>query len=408
MQTTTQQFTGKQYLMMDIANHFGLDKEDWDVRLAWTYNHLSNLEHMLDQADSPAQYYAAVQAWRQVEQGEPTGYAIALDATASGMQILACLTGDRRAAQLCNVVNVGRRVDAYTEVYQYMLAKVGQQGRVTRDMVKQAVMTSLYNSEAIPKKVFGTGPLLTQFHGTMEEECPAVWELNKYYKAIWDSERLTYSWTLPDNFHVHVKVMDYVTEQVLFAGEHFDVVTKHHAPTAEGRSLSANTTHSIDGMIVREIGRRCNYKPKQVVEVRFLMENPDVWNGPNYDAHHGERYELMVDLLERYSESGYLSARILDCIDYSTAHLAPVNAVLELINSLPAKPFEVFSIHDCFRCPPNYGNDLRHQYRLQLHLIAKSRMLQDLLSQLLGHECHIAPLDPTLADDILQSEYALS
>lgn len=402
MQTTTQTFTGKQYLMMDIAGHFGLDKEDWDVRLAWTFNHLPNLEHMLDQAESPAQYFAAVQAWRQVEKGEPTGYAIALDATASGMQILACLTGDRRAAQLCNVVNVGRRVDAYTEVYQYMLAKVGQQGRVTRDMVKQAVMTSLYNSEAIPKKVFGTGPLLTQFHGTMEEECPAVWELNKYYKAIWDSNRLTYSWILPDNFHVHVKVMDYVTEQVLFAGEHFDVVTKHHAPTAEGRSLSANTTHSIDGMIVREIGRRCNYNPKRINHVKAILAGEEIGGSSEEDT------QLLIALLGRYASSGYLSARILDCINHDNAHLVPCDAVLELINSLPAKPFEVFSIHDCFRCPPNYGNDLRHQYRLQLHLIAKSRMLSDLLSQLLGHECNIAPLDPTLADDILKSEYALS
>lgn len=403
----TQTFTGKQYLMMDIANHFGLDKEDWDVRLAWTFNHLHNLEHMLGQADSPAQYFAAVQAWRQVEQGEATGYAIALDATASGMQILACLTGDRRAAQLCNVVNVGRRVDAYTEVYQYMLAKVGQQGRVTRDMVKQAVMTSLYNSEAIPKKVFGTGPLLNQFHGTMEEECPAVWELNKYYKAIWDSERLTYSWTLPDNFHVHVKVMDYVTEQVLFAGEHFDVVTKHHAPTAEGRSLSANTTHSIDGMIVREIGRRCNYSVKQVAKVTNLMHDITLWNCPDLEPT-DEQTLLLLQLLERYEASGYLSARILDCIHDDNAHLVPVADVRDLLASLPAKPFEVFSIHDCFRCPPNYGNDLRHQYRLQLHLIAKSRMLSDLLSQLLGHECNIAPLDPTLADDILNSDYCLS
>lgn len=61
-----------------------------------------------------------------------------------------------------------------------------------------------------------------------------------------------------------------------------------------------------------------------------------------------------------------------------------------------------------FRCLPTYGNDLRKQYTLQLHLIAKSHMLSDLLSQLMGHEVTIQKLDPTLADDILHSEYALS
>ena len=402
-----QVFTGKQYLQMDIAAHFGLDKEDWDVRLKWFETHSTVLEGLLKQADVPAQYFASVHAWRQVEQGLPIGYAIALDATASGMQILACLTGDRRAAMLCNVINVGRRVDAYTEVYTYMQMKVGQQGRITREMVKSAVMTSLYNSEAIPKRVFGTGPLLTKFYETMEEECPAVWELNQYYKAIWDCTRDTYEWVLPDNFHVVCKVTDYINEQVMFLDQHFDVVTKVHGPTAEGRSLSANTTHSIDGMIVREIGRRCNYKPKQVALVRGLMDCPELWNNP-IEVPLDEQTQLLLALVERFNASGYLSARILDCINFNNAHLAPSYAVMAILDSLPDKPFEVFSIHDCFRCLPTYGNDLRQQYRLQLHLIAKSRMLSDLLSQLMGHQVDIEPLDANLADEILQSEYCLS
>ena len=405
MNVVQTQFTGKQYLQMDIANHFGLDKEDWAVRLAWFDKHKDVLDGMLKQAEVPAQYFAAVAAWHDVQAGKPIGYPIALDATASGMQILACLTGDRRAAQLCNVVNMGRRMDAYTEVYKYMLMKAGAQGRVTRDMVKTGVMTSLYNSEAEPKRVFGTGILLTKFYETMEEELPAVWELNQYYKAIWDSTRSTYEWVLPDNFHVVCKVTDYVNEKVLFLGEHFDVVTKVHGPTAEGRSLSANTTHSIDGMIVREIGRRCNYKQTTVDKVWLLMGNPDLWNMYHEND---EETQLLITLLARFKESGYLSARILDCIHYGNAHLVPVKHVVALLKSLPAKPFEVFSIHDCFRCLPTYGNDLRKQYTLQLHLIAKSRMLSDLLSQLMGHEVTINKLDPTLADDILKSEYALS
>ncbi len=397
-------FTPRQYLQMDIANHFGLDKEDWSVRLDWFEKHKNCLGMMLSKAEVPAQYFAAISAWDDVKNGKPIGYPIALDATASGMQILACLTGDRKAAELCNVVNTGSRRDAYTEVYKLMLIRVGSQGRVTREMVKSAVMTALYNSEAIPKKVFGEGPLLAMFYLTMEEEAPAVWELNKYYKAMWDATRLTYSWVLPDNFHVHCKVTDYVTEQVLFLDQHFDVITKHHQPTAEGRSLSANTTHSIDGMIVREIGRRCNYKPKMVQAVVDLLDNPEQWNADCVD----DSSQTLQALLKRYEASGYLSARILECIHPGNVHLVPQGAVKELINSLPAKPFEVFSIHDCFRCLPNYANDLRKQYNLQLHLIAKSNMLSDILSQLLGYEMQVGKLDPTMADDILQSNYALS
>lgn len=61
-----------------------------------------------------------------------------------------------------------------------------------------------------------------------------------------------------------------------------------------------------------------------------------------------------------------------------------------------------------FRCLPNYGNDLRSQYILQLYLIAKSDLLSYLLSQLLKQPVSIGKLDPTMANDILNTEYALS
>ena len=42
-----QEFTGLQYLMIDIASHFGLDKKDWNVRLEWTITHVDELEEFL-------------------------------------------------------------------------------------------------------------------------------------------------------------------------------------------------------------------------------------------------------------------------------------------------------------------------------------------------------------------------
>jgi DNA-directed RNA polymerase len=79
-----QLFTAREYLKIDIANNFGLDKEDWDTRIAWFDHNESNLENMLPQAEEPALFYAGLQAWKDVKAGNPIGYPIALDATSSG------------------------------------------------------------------------------------------------------------------------------------------------------------------------------------------------------------------------------------------------------------------------------------------------------------------------------------
>lgn len=63
---------------------------------------------------------------------------------------------------------------------------------------------------------------------------------------------------------------------------------------------------------------------------------------------------------------------------------------------------------DCFRVLPNYGNDLREQYNRQLMLIAKSNLLQYLLSQIVGRQLSIGKLDPNLWQDIMDTDYALS
>lgn len=136
---TFQSFTGHEYLKIDIANSMGLDKLTWDERLNWFEVNEYQLETMVNQAAEPALFYAGVKAWRDVQAGNPIGYMISLDATSSGLQILAALTGDRSAAQLCNVVDTGKREDAYTAIYQAMLLQIGDTAKISRDAVKQAI-----------------------------------------------------------------------------------------------------------------------------------------------------------------------------------------------------------------------------------------------------------------------------
>lgn len=404
--------TGIDYLKIDIASNFGLDKKTWNQRIEWFNANEANLDALIPQADSPALFYAGIQAYRKALAGEATGYPISLDATSSGLQILACLTGDRKAAELCNVINfsedaVVQRRDGYTVIYNTMTTKIGESSKIKRDDVKQAIMTALYGSEAVPKQVFGEGLLLSIFEDTMAEMAPAAWGLNKAYITMWNPEAFCNSWTLPDNFNVHVKVMSPEVETVHFLNEPIDIQRYVNKPMSEGRSLGANTTHSIDGMVVREMVRRCNYDADQVRMIRKMIEEVEAGYTPSVIA--DDKAELLTVLMKHYEYSGFLSARVLDVLDYTNIMSVPsLEPIKELLASLPKKPFKVIAIHDCFRCLANYGNDLRQQYNFILRDIAKSDLLSYMLSQLLGRYVPIEKEDPDMWKEIADAEYALS
>jgi len=79
-----------------------------------------------------------------------------------------------------------------------------------------------------------------------------------------------------------------------------------------------------------------------------------------------------------------------------------------MLNSLPIKPFQILSIHDCFRVHPNYANDLRKQYNIILSKLAQSDMLNFIVQQLgTMFPIHI-PNREHLAAAAVNAEYALS
>src|SRR5690606_33720476 len=112
--------------------------------------------------------------------------------------------------------------DAYVSIYRDMVDQLGESAKIDRKLTKKAIMTSFYGSTAQPKNVFGEGELLQVFYDTMKENAPGAWEINETMLAIWDPTALENSWVLPDNFHVKVKIMGQVKENVHFLNEPFE------------------------------------------------------------------------------------------------------------------------------------------------------------------------------------------
>ena len=159
----------------------------------------------------------------------------------------------------------------------------------------------------------------------------------------------------------------------------------------------------IDGMLVREITRRCDYDPEQLVKITRWVNECRGGTSRSRDCD-----KMVMRLADLHRESGFLSARVLEYVDPANmGHLEP-GALLTLVQSLPAKPFQVLSVHDCFRVLPNYGNDLRRQYNRLLAEVAKSDLLSFLVSQIVKRRITVSKIDPDLHVDIFNANYSLS
>ena len=73
-----------QYLAIDIANQYGLDKLNFEDRIQWVKDNINYLEEYQHEAEEPILFYKAVKALRQVQSGKPVGHTIALDSSSSG------------------------------------------------------------------------------------------------------------------------------------------------------------------------------------------------------------------------------------------------------------------------------------------------------------------------------------
>ena len=200
---------------------------------------------------------------------------------------------------------------------------------------------ALYGSQKVPEEVYGSN--VEMFYKVMEAAAPAAWELNTAFLDMWNPTTDHYSWVMPDNFHVEIKVKGTNKETVEFGGVVYEIESKEQMPQESGRSLGPNCIHSLDGMIVREIVRRCDYDVDKINRIKYLLKVKPIHSPVEKSG------ELLLKLMEHYKKSGYLSSRVLECINKHTVYLLnqeQKDAVLELIDTLPPKPFKVITIHD--------------------------------------------------------------
>lgn len=390
-----QNLTGTEYVKAAIAccHNKAVEKEQWNTRLAYFEGLDLDDEKTYKKASNPVGLRAAVEALRKTQRGERSGYMISLDAASSGLQFLSLLVEDPLSWKLCG--GDENILDAYAEIFLDMNSHLN----LERSDVKQSIMTALYGSTATPAAIFGDDVDL--FYETMEKMAPGAWDLNLGIQELWDEiDGNTYDWYLPDGFYACIETQDKEGINFRFLDTEYTVIQKVNQRPRFHKGLGPNLIHSVDGMVVREMLRRCMFNPMVTARVTQLIT--DGANGTT-----GRSAEKVKELWTLYQESGFLSVRILDYLFDDTIGLVDQTVIANLMMTLPMKPFEVVTVHDCFRCHPNYGNDLRRQYNQILCDIKNSTIMAFIASQVAERPVTSRKVGKISDDVILNANYAI-
>jgi len=416
-----QKFSGWEYLLIDVANNFGLDKKTFQERIAWATENLNDLE-VIGEAKPRWKtyplYVKAVMAVRRAQRGDAIGHMVGMDAIASGMQIMSVLTGCLDGARHTGLIDTGERPDPYTDMTEVMQQKLGTKVEDDREKVKVGVMTSLYGSEKEPELLFGKGTKeLEAFEKSMFEICPGACDALQLLVDSWNSFALSHSWTLPDGFDVNVKVMKKVQKGLEIdelGGHTMQYVWYENEGCETDVKNAANVIHSVDAYIKRCLERRCNYNEEYIAAahdaiVTELLSRHTYEQVAEIPIFSDERVERYVEL---YEKSGMADIVIIDYLTstdlklLSTEHLNALNRILHQM--LLHRPFEIITVHDDFKAHPNNLNHLRGHYRDILAEMADSNLFNWLLSQVYGFEGTYQKRSTNLSSYIRKSNYALT
>ena len=278
------------WLAFQVATTYGLDKETIEKRKEWTRNNHPLITQVVkdpignigswEVADEPFQFLAACEEYYSCvisQSRSTTGLCVAIDATCSGLQILAGLARDRRTAQLVNVLPSDRPQDAYKVVAEKAkpFVPVSIHKVWDRKCVKRTVMTIPYNAKPYSNRSYIKDALLEKgidienedltvvvnaVREAMNQEFPGPMKVMKWIedevsKAL-KRGKTELTWTTPSGFRVTQRLMKpnckYIHLRLLGKckvwanlGDSDQVDLMHHK-----NATAPNLIHSLDASLL--------------------------------------------------------------------------------------------------------------------------------------------------------------
>lgn len=310
-----------------------------------------------------------------------TGIPISADASASGTQLMSVLKGCEKSAE-----SVG--LTALNDFYTLCDSKCDlefPEGTDTRKVFKECSMQHFYGGTKTPKAKLGEDNL-PKFYETLTELAPGCQILLQELQSIYHASPV-FTWTLPDGFEVQQAVVQ--TRRVELNLPHNPNVTFGYAYKSlvkrdTGLEMAANVVHSVDGYVARELvyrakqGNEVNAELIEKLERAYKRCAPDSKTGTQCFSF----YRLLETPSNRWAFLGktFLGKALQYCNNYT---------------HLPS--FDVITIHDDFKCHPNYLHHVKTLYVEILADIADSTLIKDIVEEINPEVTYNHNPNPTLA-----------
>lgn len=410
--------TAAQWVLVGLANAYGLDKKPFKDRIAFgkemvrelekipnrTVADLASMQIWIDSAEEPDLFARALLAIHDILNGTPTGYTVGLDATQSGPQLLSCLGGCLIGMRNTNALDTAE--DSVADLYSIV---ANEETGLTRTQVKKATVPYVYGSNFGPEELLGDA--FPAFETAYANAVPMAALFRTYLVNAWNEQALHYTWVCPDGFVSHNKVMADKEVSGHYKGVAYKFMTQENRAKLRTEpktsSLVANPTHTWDGYVNRELTRRCNYDRQQLLQASTAIEcallGQVQFNQPDPMLLFIEQAALKANCYS-IAAVDYVIAGQLEGV--SAKYLRELNQVIHW--TLQGDTFPVYSVHDQFNASPAHIGRVKQVYNRLLAESYKSSWMFDVVEQLTGVKLHhLKQYDSAVFDSICDNTYAL-
>ncbi len=423
--------SGLEALKIDIVNSFGHDKLTFKDRLTifdtkikprikknTTADYLVKLVQEL-KFDEPELGFVGLLAYIDYLNNRASGYMVSFDATASGIQLMSALMGDEEGMRMTNLID-NQRHDVYTEIYEvvkeYWKVKQNSELNLSRSDIKKAIMVMMYGGYKSVMNILGNDrKLYFAILAICNHYIKGASVLKDILLNCISTKVTSYTVVAPDGFTmVNPILVNYQETRVSPKIGKFTVKYKDLGTVENYKGNAANLIHCLDGLIMREVISRCNYKHYILTKMRdILIEyyTSDAKKPTGINPYYSNETDIF--------KKSFLSIEDLEEMVYNYnfksflfhADRSVVDKVARIVNiMLSYSPFEVLGVHDCFKTLPSNVNYVRFWYKEVIAELMEGNVLNDMIKQLPEHTAYmkyIKPIKPKLIDMVRKSNYAI-